>query len=328
MAHELEIVNGEAQMFYVGKTPWHNLGKQLDNPPTVREAIYAAGLDWDVSMEKSFRRQEHLNGFDYYEVPETKFVVRATDNKVLGTVGNTYKPLQNTEAFEWFQPFLDTKMITLESAGSLMGGKRIWVLAKVKRDPLIVKADDTIECYILLANSHDGSLAITAGYTPIRVVCNNTLHASVEGKSSKLAKVRHTTGVKQTLDVIRSTMDLVNRTFEMNLETYQYLANRTINGIQFEKYIKTVFEQTSKDDKELSTKFKNQFDRLMMLWTNGKGNDHPSVKYTAWTAYNAVTEYLSHEAGYDENRRYNSLWFGKNASRNKVALEKAVKLVA
>ncbi len=325
MAHELEIINGEAQMMYVQDKPWHGLGKKLDNAPTIQEGIVHAGLDWDVELRDLYTNElDIMNGVEIpLSVESHKAVVRNTDNSVLGVVGNRYHTLQNKEAFKWFEPFIEEGHVTLESAGSLQGGRKVWVLAKVNSD-IVIKGEDTIEQYILLSNSHDGSMSIKAGFTPIRVVCNNTLSAATT-KGSNLLSVRHTQSAKMTLEVIRDTMNVINQTFEASVEQYKYLANHNVSKQQVEKLVKTVFKFNEKDPSSRSI---NQLDKVMWLWENGTGNDMDGVRGTAWTAYNAITEYLSREVGSSLDKRYASLWFGGNAKRNDIALQETLKIAA
>lgn len=319
MSHELE------NMMYVGARPWHGLGKKLEDAPSIKEGIIYAGLDWDVDLQEIYLDTNNANDYinaNFSPINTHKVVVRQSDKSVLGVVGNRYRVLQNSEAFDWFEPFVDSGMVTLESAGSLQGGKKIWVLAKINGE-VSIKGDDTIEKYILLSNSHDGSMSITAGYTPIRVVCNNTLTAATS-KGANLLKVRHTASAKITLEMVRDTMDVVNQTFEASIEQYQLLAKRLIKTNQMEDLVKIVLNKKELD----STRSINQFKKIMWLWENGKGNDVPGIRGTAWAGYNAFTEFFSHYAVSDTDKRVTSLWFGNNASRGKLALSEITKMVA
>lgn len=326
MSHELEIINGKANMFYVGSKPWHGLGTELLNPPTIKEAIVYAGLDWDVNLEAVYYSDVSLAGTTYEIIPDARVVRRGTDGKILGVVGTKYEPLQNTEAFAWFDPFVSNGFVELETAGSLAEGKKVWILAKIKSDPLVIKGQDIVEKYILLSNSHDGSMAVSAGYTPIRVVCNNTLSMAQNNSASQLLKVRHTRTMKDTLEKIREIMCITNAAFEATANQYRLLASRDINAKTLEKYVKVVLDQ-DKLASEITTKGRNQVERVIQLFEYGNGNNMPEIRGTVWAAYNAVTDYISHEASSNLDKRYASLWFGSNARRNKVALEKALELV-
>src|SRR5262249_10534005 len=147
MAHLVET------MAYVGRRPWHGLGVPLENPPTIAEGIRAAGLAWEVSL------QPLVTAGGGRPVPAYA-TIRQSDGAILGGVGPQYQPLQNADAFQFFQPFLDAGQASLHTAGSLAGGKRVWVLVKLNRDPLTVAPGDEVEKYLLLSNSHDGTLAV------------------------------------------------------------------------------------------------------------------------------------------------------------------------
>ena len=311
MAHEIE------NMMYVGNAPWHNLGQRFIVPPTLDEALVAAGLDWKVGLQDLFMN-------DGRQVP-AKATVRDFDQSVLGVVGPSYHPLQNTEAFDFFRPWIDSGMASIETAGSLRDGKRVFVLAKINSEDSIIvpKADDRVAKYILLSNSHDGTLAVRAGFTPIRVVCNNTMMMAHDSASSKLIRVRHSKKVVQNLESLRDIMNLANQEFEATAEQFRFLASKQINRTDLEKYIKLIF---GKADSE--TAGDRVLAKIIPLFEGGRGNDMTGVAGTYWAAYNAVNEYLQYERGSDEHNRLDGMWFGQGASLNKKALNTAMLLAA
>jgi phage/plasmid-like protein (TIGR03299 family) len=224
MAQEVE------SMVYVGEEPWHGLGTKVPEGKrlSITEAITAAGLNWEVGLRHIFAGD--VDGCIRVGIQDRYATYRETDNAVLGIVGAGYRPLQNEEAFYWFQPFLDAKAATIETAGSLSGGKIIWILARVEIGQKAIKGDDIVRNYILLSNSHDGSLAVRVGFTPIRVVCNNTLCMAHESEASKLIRVRHTSRILENLDSVREIMDLANKEFVATIEQYRELAKKDINA--------------------------------------------------------------------------------------------------
>jgi len=190
------------QMLSVGRAPWHSLGVKLDNPPTALEAIRLAGLDWQVTLEPLWTRGTLSHDGQMQQAPVFA-TVRTSDRRILGVVGPQYRPLQNTEAFAFFEPFLDTGQASIETAGSLSGGKRVWVLAKLNRAPLEIAPGDDVEKFLLLSNNHDGTLAIRVGFTPIRVVCQNTLSMAHRSDASQLIRVRHSQHVRENLAAVQ-----------------------------------------------------------------------------------------------------------------------------
>lgn len=323
MAHEIENEN----VFTVGTPAWHRLGVVLENPPTVEEGIVAAGLNWEVSKEPIYTGNQ-------VKLESHVAITRSSDQKVLGVLGADYTPVQNLEAFQWFQPWLDSGDVTLESAGSLFGGKRIWVLGKVKIDPSEVVPGDEVESYILLSNSHDGSMAVRAGFTPVRVVCHNTLSAAHRRGDSRLLRVVHRGNVKDTLTKIQEVMDLHRKDFVASAEQYKILASRQINEEDFRAYVRKVFDTENRDFETLKalivdTTDKRQMEnKLLPLFEDGIGSDLPGVRGTLWGAYNAVTEFLTHHRGRNLDNRFNALWFGESVKINQRALAEAVALAA
>lgn len=308
MAHEVE------SMMYVGDEPWHGLGNAIPSGKelSIEEAIVAAGLNWEVGLK-------HLYTEDRIGIHGHYATYRKSDNSILGVVGADYTPLQNREAFNWFQPFLDVKAATLETAGSLKGGKVVWILAKGKNKPEQVIKSDEVRNYILLSNSHDGSLAVRAGFTPIRVVCNNTLCRAHESEASRLLRVRHTARVVDNLESIREIMNLAQKEFIATIEQYRALASKGINASDLEKYVRVVFDL--KED----SKSKKVVPAVVSLFESGKGSNVAGKNY--WGAYNAVTEYLNYFTGKSQDNRLNSLWFGSGSQLNKKALNAALKMV-
>lgn len=309
------------QMLSVRKAPWHGLGTVLDNPPTAAEAIRLAGLDWSVDLEPVFVCDRSEANGQLQTRPAPAFAtVRHTDRAILGVVGPQYRPLQNGEAFRFFDPFLEAGQASIETAGSLSKGKRVWILAKLNRAPLEIAPGDDVEKYLLLSNSHDGTLAVRVGFTPIRVVCQNTLAMAHRADASKLIRVKHTSQVVQNLAAIREVMDLANQQFEATADKYRRLACRSISQADVQKYVKLVFDAPE----EPSSRMKGILESCVRLFEEGKGNNLAGVRGTLWAAYNGVTEYLGTERGRSQDSRVNSLWFGDSARLNQHALEMAL----
>src|SRR5262249_54293695 len=156
------------------------------------EGIKQAGLDWPVELRPLFTAEGK-------KAPAFA-AVRTDKGSILGVVGEKYRPLQNAEAFKWFQPFLDAGQASLETAGSLAEGKKVWVLAKLNRSPVVIGSGDEVEKFLLLSNGHDGSLAVRVGFTPIRVVCANTLGMAHCGGESQLIRLKHSRHVAENLE--------------------------------------------------------------------------------------------------------------------------------
>ena len=327
MAHELEIVNGEAQMFSVKETPWHGLGKIVQEAPTAEEAIKLAGLDWKVE-EKQIYSFFGLPGVEYSRIESHKAILRATDRKVLGVVGKDYHPLQNDKAFEFFNPFVESGLASFETAGSLRDGKVIWVLAKLNKAPIEVGRGDAINKYLMLSNGHDGTMAVRVGFTPIRVVCANTLAMSIGSKDARLLRVMHSKQVNTNVERIRELVNAADAKFEATAEQYQELTRHDVNQKDLQKYVEIVFKYSAVEEQRRQMAKDRMIQDITRLFETGRDNDLPGAKGTYWGLYNAVTEYLSWEKGKTSDSRLNSLWFGDAGRLNKFALDAALKSVA
>jgi phage/plasmid-like protein (TIGR03299 family) len=308
-------------MAFASVTPWHGLGTPLEEADLYDwpRACEKADLAWDVQFVP-------LQTADTQAKVSHRGVRRTSDGRILGVVGPRFAALQNRDAFAWFQPFLDAGEAALHTAGSLLGGSRVWVLAKLNRDPLVVAQGDEVEKYILLSHGHDGSLAVRCGFTPIRVVCQNTLSMAHGSDASKLIRIKHTKDVLENLANVREVMNLANQEFEATAEQYRLLARSSINQADLRRYVKQVFQV--EEGQEGSTRLKNVMEEIVRLAEAGRGNELPSVSGTLWTAYNGVSEWLGYQRGNSQGNRLNSLWFGDGASLNKHALDVALSLAA
>lgn len=318
-----------------GETAWHKLGTVLpaDSPErfSVSDSIRISGLDWTVakvpltiSPLASHCADQPLDGC--YGIVR---IGKGNPHVMEGvSVGEKYHCLQNAEMFDWFQPFLDSKRISFETLGSLDGGKKVWILANILDEngesTIDIGGGDTIQKRLLLSGSHDGSAATSVGFSPIRVVCWNTLSAALS--AGGFLKVRHTRSQKDTLAIVRDTIDLAEQSFRATTAQYQQLLYAGISATDLRNYVKIVFDVDKIDDGDMSTRMRNIVDRCCHLAKYGKGNEG---ELTLWSAYNGVTEYLTHEKNQgNPNNQLKSLWFGSSAKTNLRAFEVAMSLSA
>jgi phage/plasmid-like protein (TIGR03299 family) len=303
------------QMMFVGATPWHGLGNKVDADIGVEDAIVAAGLDWEVGLKD-------LQTVDGVPVSH-RATYRKTDGSILGVVGPRYTPLQNRDSFDWFQPFIDAGECGIHTAGSLHSGQKVWVLAQLNRDSSEIVPGDDVSKFILLSNSHDGTTAIRVGYTPIRVVCANTLAWAHSNTNSQLIRIRHTRSSKNNLENVRDIMDNINAGFEATAEQFRFLASKNFNQADIRRYVKTMLGIEGTIDGDIKTRTRNIMDEILAL-VEGPKQSATNVRGTWWAAYNGYNEYLNYNKGRTEDNRLDSLWFGANANDNIKALEKAM----
>lgn len=193
-------------MFYVRDVPWHGLGTNVEDALSSNEALTAAGLDWNVV-------QKEIKTIDNIPIPNVKANVREIDNKVLGIVSDRYKVLQNLEAFQFTDELLGGDIL-YETAGSLQGGRKVWLLAKLSNKYKF--NDDEIIPYLVLSNSYDGSAPVRVAMTPVRVVCQNTLNLALR-KAKRSWSVRHTSNIQNAIHEARETLGLA-RNYMKQLE--------------------------------------------------------------------------------------------------------------
>lgn len=317
MAANLDYnVNGEARMAYVGDKAWHGEGQEVgaDNRYDIAAFLAASHLDTRVGLKA-------LQTVDGQTIPE-RYTYCETTGKLFGCVGPRYLPLQNTEAFDWFQPWLETKEVSLHTAGALFDGKKIWVQARIEGNDIEIRPGDKIRQFVMLSNSHDGTTAVRVGLTPQRIVCSNTLSMAHGNKASQLIRVRHGKGVKDKIDNIRETIDLVRKEFVATSEQYQKLAVRGINPADLRKFVKIALDEEKTADDDLSTRQKNIMEGIFSQFNK----ELPLAGNTVWNAYNAVNHYWNHTYGRNADSRLDSLFFGQNAGKDKNLLDLALSM--
>lgn len=326
MAHEIEIVNGNARMFSVKETPWHKLGIILPEAPTSGDAIVAAGLDWEVEKRQLY--------FDPTKLTPPKAdgqfaVVRKTDNRYLGGAGKSWQPLQNKQAFSFFDPFIESGEATFETAGSLDNGKRIWILAKINRDPIEVVKGDIVEKYVLLSNYHKAGCAVRGALTPIRVVCANTEAMAFNNKKTQVFKATHSKRMNELLLDVQGQIAQAEAAFKQTAEFYKRFAQKQVKQSEVIQFINNVFEYPDVVKRGREQAFKDkQTQTIIRLFETGRGTEIKGVRGTAWGLYNAATEFISHENGKTHEKILNSAWFGQGMDLNVRAFNAAKELVA
>ena len=304
------------QMMFVGATPWHGLGNKVEADIGIEDAIVSAGLDWEVGLK-------NLQTVDGVPVNH-RATYRKTDGSILGVVGPRYTPLQNRDSFDWFQPFLDAGECALHTAGSLHSGQKVWVLAQLNRDNSEIVAGDEVSKFILLSNSHDGTTAIRVGYTPIRVVCANTLAWAHSNTNSQLIRIRHTRSSKSNLENVRDIMDNINAGFEATAEQFRFLASKDFNQADIRRYVKTLLGIEKVVDADIKTRTRNILDEIIGIITDSPEQAMVGTRGTYWAAYNGYNSYLNYVKGRTEDNRLDSLWFGAGSNENIKALNLAV----
>jgi phage/plasmid-like protein (TIGR03299 family) len=322
--HDIENRNNVASFAFAGATPWHSLGQQVtgDDTKNYISFLKAANMEWGVYKSPLYRKDENNQ---FIPTQDSFSVIRDVDNAYLGTVGPQWEPIQPSEALKWFQPVVDSGLATFETAGVLKNGRVIFAMCKINAENNEVTKGDAINRYILLSTSFDGTQSTRAGFTNIRVVCANTLAQAKESAESKLLRIRHHRRQTEVLDKVREIMVLANNEFQATMEQYRFLAkSKIVNHKDLVQYVIKVLDIELDENNEMPTRSKNRVKEVSDLAYIGVGSDLAAG--TWWSAYNAVTEFLSHKAGRNPDNRYTSLWFGQNANLNKRALDLATQV--
>lgn len=310
MAHELATANGKAAMMYCGLEPWHRLGTRLSSPASAAEAIEAAGLGYGVDLAPLVTH----SGID---VPQRKAVIRDDTTEVLGVVGNSYVPIQNRECFGFLDAVVTEGRLRYHTAGALGKGERIWMLAQLPGHVRVAGTDDVTEKFLLLSNAHDGTAALRVFFTPIRVVCANTLSTAHRLGRKQGISIRHQGDLATKVRKAQKVLGLA-QTYYDDLETkIKCLVNHQPTSKQLENFFQAVYPDSEAGS---TPRAENTRKTLERLFEEGRGQDIQGVRGTSWAALNAVTEFVDHHRptrGSSEHaradRRLRSQWFGSGA---------------
>jgi phage/plasmid-like protein (TIGR03299 family) len=323
-------------MFYTGADPWHRIGTKLDNPATAEEAITAAGLDWEVEPVPTFIMGAEETHGSTHRIPTGGYAIVRKDNGTIFTSGlsSRYQPLQNSDAFKFFDAVVGAGEAIYHTAGSLNNGRIVWILAKMNGD--LGLEGDAAEKYIMLSNSHDGTRAIDMRFCVKRVVCMNTFKMAMGGNELN-TRLRHTGNVMNKVNQTRDLLGLGDAYFANFMNGMNRLVETKLSDNLVEKYFEDVVAFNPKNpDAEVTTRKRAIVDEIIGLYHGGgRGSDLVTARGTAWGAFNAVSQYLEHERpirGFDEDdirstdKRLSSSFFGRGARIESRAWNKALSL--
>lgn len=285
-------------MMYVREKPWHGLGTRVEEAPTSADALRLAGLDWTVD-----RHDVHLPTGAV--IPNYKANVRSSDGSVLGVVSDQYKIVQNVDAFAFTDALIGGDVpVRYDTAGSLRGGRKIWLLAKLPDTEIV---GDKTEPYLCFSNTHDGSGAIRVCMTPVRVVCNNTLNIALNG-AKRSWSVRHTGDIQAKLHEARMCLDMANKYMDRLGEYADQMANKSVTDEQIAKILDEMFpvsEESSDREKKNAEKARTEY---MICYF---APDIAKFRGTAWGALNAMSDMVGHNAPRRQTANYRENNWGR-----------------
>lgn len=343
MAHQLE------QMAYVGETPWHGLGNQLTQNQPIEVWAKQAGMDWriessDVSyMAKNERGQSIIMPYE-----EQRVLYRSDTHAPLSVISQRYQEVQPMEILEFYRDLTEQSGFELETAGVLKGGKKFWALARTGQSTAL-KGKDVSNGYILLATACDGTLATTAQFTNIRVVCNNTLAIALRGQSNSAGVVKVPHSTKFDADKVKQQLGISVRTWDEHMYEMKQLSQRKVTQGEAAAFFDAVFNNTSMSvadqgeniiqfyrniatpnpAKEKSEPNGRAMTKVMDMFNGqGRGAELSSAKDTAYGLLCSITEFADHERrAMSTDHRLDSAWFGAGAALKQRGLEQALRLV-
>jgi phage/plasmid-like protein (TIGR03299 family) len=308
MAHELE----NNHMVYVGEVPWHGLGVRIPSDLSPEEVLVKANLDWEVEKIPAFINQ---NG---EEVPiDRSALVRSSDGKILDVVTDDWQPVQNRDAFSFFNEFIAAGDMEMHTAGSLKGGQIVWGLANIKESFELFNGD-IVSGYLLFSNFHKYGFSTDVRFTPIRVVCNNTMTLALNTKSQNAVKYSHRKVFQP--DIVKEMLGVAKEKLAEYKEVASFLGSKKAKNEDIVEYFKRVFPilGTNTKKKELS---RNATAALSALHSQPGWN---FAEGSWWQPFNAVTYMVDHKLGRSADTRLSSSWYGINKSLKDEALSTAL----
>jgi len=295
MAHELETQNGVASFASFREPAWHGLGTVFDVEKNTSEMLAAANLNnWNVRLE-DMPIPSHLTSDKEYQYVIRTNPTNDTQKDILGVVGERYHVMQNEDLFSFGDNILDGGG-RWETAGSLKGGRVVFGSLALERETVLDPSGvaDKIKTYLLINTSHDGSIAIQASITPVRVVCANTLNVALNRTRKKDGvkqsfKIRHTQTAEGKITIARQTLGMANSYMDEFDKMAHAMIAKEISAQDFNNIILAAYPKPDKDTKGAVKKWENKVDMINDIYT---GEFNGMISGNAWGAFNALTERL------------------------------------
>ncbi|MCX0340127.1 DUF932 domain-containing protein [Acinetobacter radioresistens] len=343
MAHQIE------QIAYIGETPWHGLGNQLRPNQPLEVWAQQAGMDWRIeSSNVSYMAQNERGQSIIMPFEEQRVLYRSDTYAPLSVVSQRYQEVQPKEILEFYRDLTEQSGFELETAGVLKGGRKFWALARTGQSTAL-KSKDVSNGYILLATACDGTLATTAQFTSIRVVCNNTLAIALKGENSSAGVVKVPHSTKFDADKVKQQLGISVRAWDEHMYELKQLTQRKVSQQEAKSYFDAVFNNStmsiSDPEENIIQFYRNVAQQvqekkpepngramnkaLEMFNGQGRGAELSSAKDTAYGLLCSITEFVDHERrAMSTDHRLDSAWFGAGAGVKQRGLEQALALIA
>ena len=336
-------------MAYVGQTPWHGLGNQLTHHQPIDIWAQQAGMDWRIeSSDVSYMAQNHRGQSIIMPFEEQRVLYRSDTHAPLSVVSQRFQEVQPREILEFYRDLTEQAGFELETAGVLKGGKKFWALARTGQSTAL-KGKDVSNGYILLATACDGTLATTAQFTSIRVVCNNTLAIALRGQNSSAGVVKVPHSTKFDADKVKQQLGISVRAWDEHMYQMKQLTQRKVSQQEASAYFDAVFNNSSlspaEQDEGMIQFYRNvanatpnnktepngrAMSKVMSMFNGqGRGSELSSAKDTAYGLLCSITEFVDHERrAMSRDHRLDSAWFGAGAGLKQRGLEQALHLMS
>lgn len=319
MSHDVDKSTGMPAIAYVGEKPWHGLGEKLPEGQSIEVWLKAARLEWEL---KRLPVQYLVDG--RLRTMDDRFVlVRSDTDAALSVVSDDYQIVQPKDVLEFYRDLVDHYGYTLETSGALDGGRKVWALARTgMTDAVDKRGDDELAAYLLLATSCDKSLATTAAFTSIRVVCQNTLFFAMEDiKTGRQPQVKVPHNLHFDADRVKEGLGIMDKAWSGFITKVRRMGSYPMNSDKASFFFKELLLQ--KNARDLSNKAEREHHSIMSLFSSAPGQDLSSAKETLWGAVNAVTYYADHVRPGAGGDRLDSAWFGAGCALKEKAWVKA-----
>jgi phage/plasmid-like protein (TIGR03299 family) len=340
MAHELNVTHGKVSMFFYGEKPWHGLGQEAPEPVrTWEEMCDLAGLGYEIELQPQYLADGRRTG--------AFATVRKDTGQILGNrLSAGYRPIQNIESFNFLNSVAAESGIEFHTAGALGAGERVWLMARIPGNICLGDSGsgqrDEVERNLLLYNTHNGSKAMCCFWTPVRVVCANTVRAALLGRGGEGIVIRHTGEIVDKIQEAQRLLGLGVRYYEVIEPLLHRMAETRLSVAQARAYFTSLYPDPDKDGEKSRRGETLQVARSLMEQLfdgRGIGLDMPSIRHSVWAAYNAVTEYTDHftavygkapkspRSDVGQAARLERMWFGDLAKEKQAAFEVACELI-
>lgn len=329
MSHLIDMSNNRANMAYVGKTPWHGLGQQINPDSTIEQWKIAAGLDWTIEKRPIAYGVQNAAGMIEPQVITDRFAhVRSDTQEYLGMGSKRFQLLQPGDTLEFYRDLVHDSRFSIETAGALNGGAKIWALARCNLD-LTIGGNDVLKPYLLLATANDGSMSTVADFTTVRVVCNNTLTLAVGNNGNKASiKVPHSR--KFNANEVKTELGLIDDRLETFATDADTLSREIISDRDAIKFFVGLIAKTDENGNVSNEKHVDRtVEKLMAKYRRGPGADLATAHNTLWGAVNAVTNHVDYDArARSDDNRFSSSQFGLGNDLKQLAFNRALEMVA